>query len=72
MTPTQLPLIISLIIEPLYCGSLSCNKRMPLLLNQLIIGLLEQFVVTTAEIAICLCKPILPPSGVSTGSMIPH
>ena len=25
-----------------------------------------------ALIAICLCKPIFPPSGVSSGSIIPH
>ena len=41
-------------------------------LSQLIIGLEEQNLVIFVIIARCLCKPILPPSGVSTGSINPH
>ena len=40
--------------------------------NHLIIGSDENPLVTIVLIAICLCNPILPPSGVSTGSIYPH
>ena len=40
--------------------------------NHLTIGMREAPLVTNVLIAICLCRPILPPSGVSTGSIYPH
>ena len=36
------------------------------------IGLLEYPLVIVDPKLICLCNPTLPPSGVSTGSIIPH
>jgi hypothetical protein len=43
-----------------------------LALNHLIIGYEENPFVIAVLIDICLCKPTFAPSGVSTGSIIPH
>ena len=48
------------------------NFILQLLRNHLIIGADDTAVVILVDIARCLCKPTLPPSGVSTGSIYPH
>ena len=73
MTPTHTPFTIIFVDELNIFGLHSCRIRIVVLArNHFIIGKEEYPFVTTVLIDMCLCNPIFPPSGVSTGSIYPH
>ena len=73
ITPIQFPLTNILELLSNCSGEHSNKMRIGvLILNHFIIGFPEEPLVINALIDICLCKPILPPSGVSIGSIYPH
>ena len=72
-TPTQLPFTNTLVAFARALEEHSVNNLSDVLaLIHLIIGYDENPFVIAVLIDICLCKPMLPPSGVSTGSIKPH
>ena len=71
--PIHRPLTKTLHSRASSCGVRSCNVIIYVfLLNQLKTDSTAEPGVILAAIAKCLCKPAWAPSGVSTGSMIPH
>ena len=72
-TPTHAPFTKTLVVLARYAKPHSFRIRISALeCSHSIIGLPEHRLVIFAKMAICLCNPILAPSGVSTGSIIPH
>ena len=72
-TPIQLPFIKTFVELERDVGEHSVNNLSDVLaLIHLIIGKDENPLVIEVLIDKCLCNPILPPSGVSTGSINPH
>ena len=72
-TPIHIPFTKNLLHEYIYSGEHSINTFKGIFsLNHWIINAEETLVVTIAVMVKCLCNPILPPSGVSNGSMNPH
>ena len=70
IAPTHEPFTKIFVIFPSILDVHSCTIRIVVFArNHLIIGTLEAPLVTNVLIAMCLCNPMLPPSGVSTGSM---
>ena len=73
ITPIQFPFTNSFELEANCSGEHSKRIRIGVFsLNHLIIGYAEVPLVTYALIDRCLCNPMLPPSGVSSGSIKPH
>ena len=73
MPPIHTPFTMTLLILPKNSGVHSCKIRIAVFeRNHLINGQPEYPLVISVLIAICLCRPIFPPSGVSIGSMKPH
>ena len=72
VNPHQSPLIIILVRLYIWLGAHSCRKDIFNFLNIGISLYFEYPSVISADIDKCLCNPTLPPSGVSTGSIIPH
>ena len=73
ITPTQLPFTNILVISVKMLGTHSVNNFNGVFaLNHLIKGYAEKPFVIDVLIAMCLCNPTFPPSGVSTGSIYPH
>ena len=71
--PTIYPLIITLVTLDKLLGVCSSINFIPhFSRNHSIIGSLETPRVMYVDKERCLCRPILPPSGVSIGSIYPH
>ena len=72
-TPIHDPFTNTFVTAPKYSGLHSCNSRNDVLArNHFIKGFADVPLVISVLIDMCLCKPIFPPSGVSTGSIYPH
>ena len=72
MQPIQAPFKNTFVNSFVLLGFNSSKNKRPSFFSRGMYIFGSALVVIWAPIAIFLCKPILPPSGVSTGSTIPH